>query len=350
MKLWNGRRYKENGICRIRLRIMVFLAGGLAVSGLLAGCARAAEPDAADGTETTDAVDGTEMTDVVNGTEVPDAADGAEMSADAAEPSAGTGTEPQSVDEWYASLTEEDFRNAKTPDEIDYDEWGSPELILLGELPEQDVRIYGEVDEGELMIVECRGERRTFSHDFLTPRMIMPEFAAYDYDGDGAEEIGMICYVGAGTGFAVREFAVFDSVEDSFDTLHVLPYEQFFEMCDTVEYSYEGDVLRVAAGDTYEEHSLAGSRFEGMPVTGMSWGNQIDFRFGEQGEVFCYAKLMVALEDQATPFALEEMETLFAEGAVPWENTDFRFRVHYDGQGVFDTDEPELCRFLPGEE
>lgn len=244
---------------------------------------------------------------------------------------------------WYDALTEEDFANAKTPDQIDANvDWHQWTLILLGELPEVPVRIYGEVCAGEMIILEYQGQRRIFSKGFLTPRSVMPEFAAYDYDGDGTQEIGMICYVGSGTGVAIRDFSVFDSVEESFDTLYTMPHEEVLQFCDEASLTYEEGVLRIEAGADSEEHDLTGTAFDGMKIRGLALGDHTRFSFGESGEVYCDVALAVALEDQVTPFFVTEFASLYVEGAVPWEKDGFRFRTHYDGAGGFWCDGPEL--------
>ncbi|MCH5343854.1 MAG: hypothetical protein J1E64_07430 [Acetatifactor sp.] len=238
---------------------------------------------------------------------------------------------------WYESLTEEDYANAKMPEELTQDDWWQKNLALLGELPEVSVKIYGEMSEGCLMILEHQGERRAFHKDFLTIRRILPEFCAYDYDGDGTPEIGMICYVGSGTGVSVMDLNVFDSVEEDFDTLYSMPYEKVLQVCEEVTYSYENDVLRIKAGDKTEEHSLSGTDFSGMEIKGLAMGDITHFHFGEDGEVICDVALAFSLEERATPFLLDEMSYLQENGVV-WENRNFHFHVLYDGEGGFEAD------------
>ena len=238
---------------------------------------------------------------------------------------------------WFEGLTEEDYANAKNVYELTGDDWQQKTLVLLGELPEVSVKVYGEIQEGCLMILEHQGQRRMLYKDFLTPRAIMPEFCAYDYDGDGTQEIGMICYVGSGTGVALMDFSILDTEEDAFDTLYTMPYEEVRQACEQVTLSYEGDVLRIEVGDKSEEHSLAGTDFSGMPITGPALGDIVYFSFGESGEVICDVALALSLEDQVTPFFLGEMATMYDNGVV-WENQNFRFYVHYDGKGGFEAD------------
>lgn len=244
---------------------------------------------------------------------------------------------------WYDALTEENFANAKTSDQINIDvDWHQRTLILLGELPEVSVRIYGEIYDGEMMILEYQGQRRVFSKGFLTPRAVMPEFAAYDYDGDGTEEVGMICYVVSGTGVAIMDFSVFDSAEEPFDTLRTMPYGEVLQFCEEVSLTYEEGLLRIEAGADSEEHDLTGTAFSEMKIQGLALGDITRFSFGESGEVYCDVGLALSLEDQATPFFVAEFDSRYSEGAVPWEKNYFRFRVHCDGAGEFWCDGPEL--------
>lgn len=195
---------------------------------------------------------------------------------------------------WYDALTEEDFANAKTPDQIDIDvDWHQRTLILLGELPEVSVRIYGEIYDGEMMILEYQGQRRVFSKGFLTPRAVMPEFAVLQF-------------------------------------------------CEEVSLTYKEGLLRIEAGADSEEHDLTGTAFSEMKIQGLALGDITRFSLGESGEVYCDVALALSLEDQATPFFVAEFDSLYSEGAVPWEKDYFRFRVHCDVTGEFWCDGPEL--------
>ncbi len=238
---------------------------------------------------------------------------------------------------WYETLTEEDFAAAKTVEELTTDDFLIRQLVLLGDLPEARVKIYGELSDGCLLILEHQGQRHAFVKDFLTPRAVLPEFCVYDYDGDRTVEVGMICYVFSGTGVAIRDFSVFDSVEEDFDTLYTMPEEEELRACDQVWWSYEEHVLRIGVADEYEEHSLKDTPFAGMGIKGLALGNITEFSFGESGEVYCDVRLALALEEQVTPFLLEEMGTLY-DGAVLWNINNVCFQVHYDGAGVFRTD------------
>lgn len=317
---------------------------GMLAAGLLAGCApKNAQPDAAQDAE-------------ANGRETlsEEAASGnTDAAAEKSSEESSTDWEAywaeleerrrQEAAAWYDALTEEDFANAKTPDQIDNNvDWHQRTLILLGELPEVPVRIYGEIEAGEMIILEYQGQRRVFSKGFLTPRAVMPKFAAYDYDGDGTQEIGMSCYVGSGTGVAISDFSVFDSVEEPFDTLYTMPYEDVLQFCEEVSLTYENGVLRIEAGEDSEEHDLSGTAFEGMEIQGLALGSITRFSFGESGEVYCDVSLALAVADQVTPFFVTELASLYVENAVPWENEDYRFHVHYDGAGGFWYDGPEL--------
>ncbi len=238
---------------------------------------------------------------------------------------------------WYETLTEEDYAAARPIEELTMEEWWVRQPVILSDLPEAGVKIYGEMSEGCLLILEHQGKRRTFYKDFLTPRAVLPEFCVYDYDGDGALEVGMIAYVFSGTGVAIRDFSVFDSVDEAFDTLYTMPWEDVQQVCDQVSLSYTENVLRIGLGDEYEEHSLADTPYSGIGITGLALGSITAFSFGESGEVFCDVLIGLGLEDQATPLMLDEMSTMYENG-VPWDVNAVHFQVHYDGEGGFRTD------------
>ena len=185
---------------------------------------------------------------------------------------------------WYETLTEEDYAAARPIEELTMEEWWVRQPVILSDLPEAGVKIYGEMSEGCLLILEHQGKRRTFYKDFLTPRAVLPEFCVYDYDGDGALEVGMIAYVFSGTGVAIRDFSVFDSVDEAFDTLYTMPWEDVQQVCDQVSLSYTENVLRIGLGDEYEEHSLADTPYSGIGITGLALGSITAFSFGESGE------------------------------------------------------------------
>ncbi|MDE7268842.1 MAG: hypothetical protein K2N81_00030 [Acetatifactor sp.] len=66
--------------------------------------------------------------------------------------------------EWYETLTEEDYVTAKSTEELMPDDWQAeqPFLVLLGDLPEAETKIYGRKGGADLLILEHQGQRRAF--------------------------------------------------------------------------------------------------------------------------------------------------------------------------------------------
>lgn len=239
------------------------------------------------------------------------------------------------VNQWFASLTENDYLNAKTWEET-Y-EWYDERIILLEELPGIGVKIYGNPGMGRGVIIEYNGRRHLFDKCFLTTRVSFPQFKVYDYDKDGESEIGMISYTGSGTGFSVEDFCIIDSVDEKYDTL----YEQSNEECMndisfhlgwswndfgmTVEVRNEENAIAVFADR--RNSMLEGSeiRFKEIYV-----GDIVSYSFGENGEIICDAQLLISCEDMVTPCYFSELRT---EGNVVADSV--RVNITYDGNGVF---------------
>lgn len=338
--IYKGKICSENICNGITKRLMYMSLVGLLGLGLMAGCGARDGDSAASPTESS----GDASEPLLNSEEL-----ASEESASKEAVSEEPVSEEFDYEEWqrqreakalawYETLTEEDYATAKSTEELTPDDWQARQLlVLLGDLPEAETKIYGGMGDGDLLILEHQGQRRAFYKVFLTPRSVWPEFCVYDYDGDQTAEIGMICYVISGTGVAIRDFSIFDSVEDTFDTLYTMPWEEVQQACDQVWWSYEENVLRIGVGDEYEEHSLADTHFSGTGIRDLALGDITEFSFGEPGEVFCDVALALALEEQATPLFLEEMGTLYDNG-VSWDIDDVHFQVHYDGAGGFWTD------------
>lgn len=53
-----------------------------------------------------------------------------------------------------------------------------------------------------------------FDWNFSTPRMFLPEMDCFDLDGDGEEELTVLCYSGSGTGVSVWDLHVVEKSED----------------------------------------------------------------------------------------------------------------------------------------
>ena len=53
-----------------------------------------------------------------------------------------------------------------------------------------------------------------FDWNFSTPRMFLPEMDCFDLDGDGEDELVILCYSGSGTGVSVWDLHVVEKNED----------------------------------------------------------------------------------------------------------------------------------------
>ena len=109
----------------------------------------------------------------------------------------------EGIDAWKAEMTPEKFREVKeiyTPDmEERYAD--APEklrTILLAELPEKDVSLYGYHADGMLTGVALRVEDNCqyFDWNYMNSTKKLPDIFFTDADGDGGEELVVLLYNG----------------------------------------------------------------------------------------------------------------------------------------------------------
>lgn len=108
------------------------------------------------------------------------------------------------------------------------DLWDEPSgTVLLAQLPEKDIFLYGIWDE-ETPEERCllRVGDRAWSYDlpWATPRCLLPQLHCGDFDGDGEDELAMLAYTGSGTGVSVWTLCIVES-DLSASLLSDLAYE-----------------------------------------------------------------------------------------------------------------------------
>ena len=77
---------------------------------------------------------------------------------------------------------------------------------LYAALPKDDFYLYGIYPTGMVLYHENQGHY--FDWPGLTPRLILPEMAYYDYDGDGEKELAVTVYYASGTGLALMDLHI----------------------------------------------------------------------------------------------------------------------------------------------
>ncbi len=91
--------------------------------------------------------------------------------------------------ELYVPELEE--RYADTPEKL--------RTILLAELPEKDISLYGYHESGSItgIALRVKDKHQYFDWDYMNESRKMPEISCKDMDGDGTEEILVFLYNGA---------------------------------------------------------------------------------------------------------------------------------------------------------
>lgn len=244
----------------------------------------------------------------------------------------GQNTTSSKVNEWFISLTQEEFAKAKRMDNTA--EWYQEKILLLEEFAELGVKIYAAPYVG--IVVEKDGERKLFDKYYLTTRVSFPQFKVQDYDGDGQMEIGMISYVGSGTGVSIEDFCVIDGLEDGRVRLYTLSNAVCM------------DEIRKRTGITATDFGVSiklrvddenvltaiidrrGTELETAEINGICIGDQISYLFGENGEVICEALLGIGWKNSVIPYYLRRY------GEEPKPPVDaVRVNITYDGKGGF---------------
>ncbi|TVX95970.1 hypothetical protein [Cohnella terricola] len=76
------------------------------------------------------------------------------------------------------------------------------EPYLLASLPDRRISLFAEENGVTLQTGDLK---RQYEWNYMTPRGIVPRLHVRDYDGDGADELAVILYMGSGTGVSVEE-------------------------------------------------------------------------------------------------------------------------------------------------
>ncbi len=78
-------------------------------------------------------------------------------------------------------------------------------------------------DANETALIRWGDSLAEFDWSFVTPRLFPPRMAALDLDGDGKEELAVLCYTGSGTGVSIYELHVLEKNPDGTLTDYAMP-------------------------------------------------------------------------------------------------------------------------------
>lgn len=244
----------------------------------------------------------------------------------------GQNTTSSVVNEWFSSLTQEEFARAKRIDNTA--EWYREKILLLEEFAELGVKIYGAPYTG--IVVEKDGERKLFDKSYLTTRVSFPQFKVQDYDGDGQMEIGMISYVGSGTGVSIEDFCIIDGLQDGTVRLYTLSNAECMDEI-RMRIGMTATDLGVSIELRVDDENVMtaiidrrGTELETAEINGIYTGEQISYIFGENGEVICEALLGIQCKNSVIPYYL----ICYGEEAKSPVDA-VRVNITYDGKGRF---------------
>ena len=90
-------------------------------------------------------------------------------------------------------------------------------LHVFATLPDEDIFLAFAPPFGAVLSVKGEKYFYAWSSGELTPRLVLPQLHLYDYNGDGADELAVILYVGSGTGIAITELHIVDIYGSMYD-------------------------------------------------------------------------------------------------------------------------------------
>lgn len=96
---------------------------------------------------------------------------------------------------------------------------------LLAQLPEADIFLYG-MGEQDALLLRQGDQAVLFDLPYLTPRRYLPQLFGADFDGDGAQELLILTYIGSGTGVSVWSPVVVEFEAEGWRAV-TLPYENY---------------------------------------------------------------------------------------------------------------------------
>ncbi len=113
------------------------------------------------------------------------------------------------ADALYETLAAVNYES-RVPEDVSILETLSDEktpMPVIAALPEKDV-YYFLSDMGA--VVTVAGDEKWYPWYSITPRLVLPELALRDFDGDGEDELAVICYIGSGTGVSIMELHIIE--------------------------------------------------------------------------------------------------------------------------------------------
>jgi len=210
-----------------------------------------------------------------------------------------------------------------------WEEYEASDLPLISAIPDKKIYLYAIKPKGVVLYFEGKGHY--YNWEYMTPRFILPEIKVGDYDKDGKDELSIIPYVGAGTGYSVEDLHIIELSEreilsnDPTDKNYFVPNpeyfkDNFYKPDDYVKqinklvtlktyYKENGELTgNVMTGEESHEISLKGlqSGSNQVTVTGLYFGDIVEFD-AEADKLTVKMAVGVTTQSRAVPYYVGEI-------------------------------------------
>lgn len=110
------------------------------------------------------------------------------------------------------------------PEEVrrmaEWDQTAEPTALLARTA---DAALYGLAGDEDQLLLRWGDALAEFDWPYRTPRTVAPRLRQVDADGDGAEELAVVCCYGSGTGVSIEQLHIVEKNEDGTLTDYRLP-------------------------------------------------------------------------------------------------------------------------------
>lgn len=143
------------------------------------------------------------------------------------------------------ALSELPFQLTTSPAEL----WGDQPILLLAQLPEEDISLYGLPggDNDSQLLLRKEDSLTLYDLPWLTPRSVFPQLCQGDYDGDGDTELLLLTYTGSGTGVSSWTLTVLENTTDGWVALTLPDLSYDNDLSPLLSCQHQGDRQASAA-------------------------------------------------------------------------------------------------------
>ena len=223
-----------------------------------------------------------------------------------------------------------------------WEEYEAQRFPLIAAIPDKNVYLYAIRNHGVILYYNNIGH--FYDWNYLTPRFILPRMELADFDSDGKEELGVILYVGSGTGISIEELHIIEVSEeevlsrDPADKNYFVPNKEYFRDYLFTNYGEQlekqvklhtikkGSSLwaEVTVGKKVESFKLENSE-DDINNKNISFENIVRFEF-EEGRIKAQFALGALRKSYAAPDFIGEInsEVKYDKGCFLLQNLSFQ--------------------------